>query len=599
MSIRPRPILALSLVLACFVHEAVFSTPIWATGKSSTPSAPPKATATAQSVRARVEEANRYANEDNFSKAIAIYEEVTRQLPNEGQLKNNLAILYANYAAQLQQQQLFTQANEYFDKSLRLLPGEKQVLKQKCNNFLEEGVTLLNADSTEYDKIRGKINQAIATCPDDKVYKNWMASVYLKESHQQAEAGAYEASLALLDKGLTYEPDGKTLRQSKVNILLKLAQESHGDLDKRKQWLDQATSMDSSPVIMAKVEAIKNVTAPSSMSQSSSQTFPKPASSTATLKAVGPAITKLSIDEMLKDIEKQLELTPENKATLKDRLESAENQLYGKPQEGALNLRTKTLYAALFGQSTVGDQGSKPDLAQAPVEVSDDAYLDAIFKVTEGRVVRWGKFPLRVYIEDPPKEYEAMKTPYIEAVKAGMDQWKEKTQNFVSYVVVKNQLAADVQIGWAEAYTDRFADIEEVPDYFKKYAVPKASPMLRVMSVASMLAPGYFSLAPQAIGAAMQYQQAKKLQVLIDESKITLGLGPLKGMEPDDAKRMLQNMTAHEFGHVLGLKAHSPESGDLMFPILKNTDLESPSARDIETLRQLYGRPANIVLNIR
>jgi predicted Zn-dependent protease len=123
--------------------------------------------------------------------------------------------------------------------------------------------------------------------------------------------------------------------------------------------------------------------------------------------------------------------------------------------------------------------------------------------------------------------------------------------------------------------------------------------MIRVMSIASMLAPGYFSLAPQALGAAMQYQEAKKLQVLVDESKITLGLAPLKGLAPEDARRMLQNMTAHEFGHVLGLKAHSPVEGDLMFPVLKSTDTEAPSFRDIETLRQLYGRPANIILNVR
>ena len=63
------------------------------------------------------------------------------------------------------------------------------------------------------------------------------------------------------------------------------------------------------------------------------------------------------------------------------------------------------------------------------------------------------------------------------------------------------------------------------------------------------------------------------------------------------AALLVQNMAAKEFGHVLGLKGHSPVPGDLMYPELRHDVAQLPTGRDLETLRQLYNRPPNIVLN--
>jgi predicted Zn-dependent protease len=133
---------------------------------------------------------------------------------------------------------------------------------------------------------------------------------------------------------------------------------------------------------------------------------------------------------------------------------------------------------------------------------------------------------------------------------------------------------------------------------YKNYTPPKNNPLITAVRMASMFTPGYFALVPQAASAAMQYQQVKKLAVIQNESKITLGLEPVKDLSPDAAKLVIQNMAAKEFGHALGLKGASPKEGDLLYPQLRSDVAQLPSSRDLATLREIYNRPPNILLNV-
>jgi len=54
----------------------------------------------------------------------------------------------------------------------------------------------------------------------------------------------------------------------------------------------------------------------------------------------------------------------------------------------------------------------------------------------------------------------------------------------------------------------------------------------------------------------------------------------------EDTPRILQQVGAHELGHALGLRGHSPSTDDLMYPSLEGAP--RPSARDRATLRGLY-----------
>jgi len=153
-------------------------------------------------------------------------------------------------------------------------------------------------------------------------------------------------------------------------------------------------------------------------------------------------------------------------------------------------------------------------------------------------------------------------------------------------------------VSWANQYIDRFADPENAPSLYKNFTPPKRSKLLTAVQMASMFTPGYFSLAPQAVNAAMQYNINKKLQVIQDESKIAIGLTPTQNLPPDAAKLLVQNMAAKEFGHALGLKGNSSQAGDLLYPELRSDVAQLPTTRDLATLREIYDRPPNILLNV-
>ena len=60
-----------------------------------------------------------------------------------------------------------------------------------------------------------------------------------------------------------------------------------------------------------------------------------------------------------------------------------------------------------------------------------------------------------------------------------------------------------------------------------------------------------------------------------------------------DAQRAYNAIVAHEFGHALGIGAHSDHADDLMFGL---PTAERPTARDAATLRFLLGQPAGLTL---
>lgn len=536
-----------------------------------------------------VQQANQAANLEDYAKAVQLYEQIVKQAPHDTTLKRNLAVLYFNYGMQRQKDHAYPEANSLFDKSMALDPSSKEPLKAKAASFFYQALDMRDAGSSDYPAMQALIQQALDLHPTEKAFQKGMASSLLGEARGMAEQGQLEAAIPKLEKAMALDPQGDAIRQSLVNVYLQLAKTQP---DHQKEWGEKALALDNSESTQKKLKSLQNA-----------QSFPASAAQSATTprntgkKAFPTSALKLSAVEMLGDIEKALSLPTDIKQPLKTRLEAAEQAANGKISEGPINIRIKDLYATFFGQDPQTVTADSQPLLQGGIESTAENYVDEIFKVTEGRVIRWGRFPLRVYI-DEPKSTPGFKPEYLESVKAALEAWKTRSNGFITYTVIKNRLAADIQIDWAETYTDRFAEIEAVPDFYQKYAVPKANSMMRALSIASMLTPGYFALAPQAIGAAMQYRQIKRFQTLIDESKLTLGLAPVEGLTPDAAKRLIQNMALHELGHALGLKGHSLKTEDVMFPSLKSDVAEIPSNRDIETLRQLYSRPAGLVLNV-
>jgi len=238
-----------------------------------------------------------------------------------------------------------------------------------------------------------------------------------------------------------------------------------------------------------------------------------------------------------------------------------------------------------------------------------------VLRVTDGKVVRWGRFPLRIYFDVPvatetddhgKTKTVKGKTPawyhseYPAIALAGFNTWNSQTGGFIHLIEVKNPAAADILVHWTdEKYQDKYVNPKaEVSDVYRNYTPPKHTRAMQAMQVASMATPGYFRLAPQAIGAAMQYKEARKYEILKKESTLNLPLADLKSLTAEAARYHLQNISAREFGHALGLKGASTDAHDLLSASpISDIDYQVPSTRDINTLKALYNRPANIVLN--
>lgn len=550
------------------------------------------APALARSPQEKIARANQLANNEQFDQAIPIYERVLKAQPDNAQLKRNLIILYVNYGVTLQNQKRYDEAVPLFEKALALNPEDRHARRGLAGNYFNRSMDMREAGSTDYAAMRSLIEKAIALNPEEPVFKRAMASVYFDEAIALAYAANYAEAAELLEKALRLQPDDPAIRTSLVNMYL------------AQQQYDKALALDNSPEMHAKVERLKNPPETAAQASAGPQGFP--ALSAGENKLPRQA-AKLNISEMLLDIENQLGIARDTDATLIERIALAEEQVYGEDEaedraEAPLADRVRDLYAGLMGNRSGMVAQSRPDLRQAPAFASEHSYLDKIFEMTDGKVLRWGKFPIRVFIDTPDEEdpeYPLYKDEYRNAVIRGLDVWKDATGGQITTVVVDDRESADTVFLWGDVFIDRYTVDETLHDTYSDLKVPKPSKLATLLQVAAAFTPGIYGLAPQALSAAMNYRQLKKLEVIREESMIVLGLNPLQDLPPDEALTYLQNMAAEQFGHVLGLKAHSDKPGDLMHPGLKSDTVQQPTHRDITTLSELYSRPANIILNVR
>jgi len=548
-----------------------------------------------------VNKANTAVEKQDYPTAISLYEQALKKAPSEATLKKNLAIIYANYGVTLHEQKKDADALTYLDKGLALTqPNSREwrnIREAKAGIYFAQAVALKdetqNPASADFIRMKDLLNQAMSLSPQELAFKKAMAGVYGDEAFLAAQQEKYEESRTLLETALTYDAQNKNLRQSLANVYLGLAKQNP---EQRKDWIDKAIATDNSPKIQQVGQQLLQAGVSATAPNTNNGGFGNQPNEA---QAIAPKdMTKLSVTDMLNDMESQLQIQPAKGASLTDRLDALEKKVLGKTQSGALAVRTKSLYTNLMGSYSGGSSAqSNVNLTQAPVGNTQNTYLTDIFKVTDGKVIRWGKFPLRVYFV-VPKDQPLYKPEYKQAVLDGFNTWKAQTNGFVNYVEVKNQSGADIVVNWSNQYIDRFANPENTPEMYKNFTPPKRSKLMTAVQMASMFTPGYFSIAPQAVNAAMQYQMNKKLQVIQDESKVSIGLQSTKDLAPDAALLLVQNMAAKEFGHALGLKGSSPQTGDLLYPELRSDKVQLPSMRDLATLREIYDRPPSILLNV-
>lgn len=258
----------------------------------------------------------------------------------------------------------------------------------------------------------------------------------------------------------------------------------------------------------------------------------------------GGASPAISVFDMMGAVEKELSLETDRKQPLKERLERAEIEAFGAVQEGGLAPRTQALYQSLVVkndpnqlQSPVLQKGQAPALVhfKGGLPPAEAHYLDTILKATDGRVIRWQRFPLRLYVEHPDKkrlkDLGVVWNPAYEA--AALDAvvaWQKALGDLGQFTQVKRAGLADIVLGWAEP--DHTAEvIQEAAKHPDKYngdlttlKAPTRTPLVTALNIASGLTPGLFRLIPTAAAAGIAYRQNKLLEAVEAESQLAIPL---------------------------------------------------------------------------
>lgn len=544
----------------------------------------------AESAQTVINTANMQADAGNTLEAICRYQVVLEKLPNDTTLKNNLAVLMFNHAMSLNNTKQFSQARHWLEGAQQLQPDSPQPKQALAVSYFNEAQWLRRNDTTpDWETYRSLIQQARQLDPTQPAYTDGLAHLLASEGAALANRGELPAAEARLKKSLALlgadSPTRTIVTRSLANVYIQQAKQHPNGSDAQKQRLTLAQTTDTSDEIKQLAKQVKR-------------------GESASIKAAHSVDTQnvyhapnLSMQEKLAAMQQALGHPIDTTHPIPKQIAAIEEQLYGKDQDGPLNQRVDTAYQSLLGAGQTLEH-SAPNLTITPnVQTTEGTYLASILNATDGRVIRWGRFPINVYL-DGPQEMKDWQSPLpapavMEALRAGVERWVWATKEYVSVVWVSNPNEADVIFHLVnDTYSDRFADTNVA--VLPNYTLPKASKLAKALGLASMFVPGYYGMAPRVGAAALQYKEAQKIDRVRKESEITLGWNVLH------SPVQVANIAAYEFGHALGLKGASPNEDDIMHPGTVAATTEKPvSDADVATLMALYERPASIILNLQ
>ncbi|MGE0200614.1 MAG: matrixin family metalloprotease [Candidatus Melainabacteria bacterium] len=155
------------------------------------------------------------------------------------------------------------------------------------------------------------------------------------------------------------------------------------------------------------------------------------------------------------------------------------------------------------------------------------------------------EMPVKVYFNRTPgvKNWSS-KNMWI--ARNAMRLWQEATKNRVRFTEVASPSSADAILTWQATYKD-----------------PASGQYLG--------------------GITSSGRSGEKIT---NARTILTTTHPTKGYAYNDTQ--LAANTNHEFGHILGIKGHSPNPTDLMSHTPTSMRSLSPTARDVETLNMIY-----------
>ncbi len=213
-------------------------------------------------------------------------------------------------------------------------------------------------------------------------------------------------------------------------------------------------------------------------------------------------------------------------------------------------------------------------IEEASSKPSNEDYLDSVLTASKNRVFKFQNMPVPVYITAPPDP------AYASAVVAAFADWDRRTEGLIKFTTVTQPNSARIKVTWSHLGIKPDKDASTLGAHTVTKWTKKPSGRLSLLSVGAIPVPLYIpSPGPK---------------YTVPPQVIEVNLDLVESNEAEARYLTLRNIVAHELGHAVGLLGHSPNKGDLMYPI---TDEHSRiSQRDLNTVKRLYEKKATVPL---
>jgi|GEM_PF-1479804 len=166
-----------------------------------------------------------------------------------------------------------------------------------------------------------------------------------------------------------------------------------------------------------------------------------------------------------------------------------------------------------------------------------NGYFQRIAMVSDGRVTRFTKFPITIYLGD-----SNINSNYLDDLMYALKEWQDGSSGILSFEIVDKPDSADILISWSN----------KIEENYREHPLGMAE-----------------------LHRINQEKYYVEIQICLRDP-ITA-----KPLSNDQMKIVL----LHEIGHAIGLWGHSKDKNDVMYYADENLHL---SANDIATLKTLY-----------
>ena len=214
------------------------------------------------------------------------------------------------------------------------------------------------------------------------------------------------------------------------------------------------------------------------------------------------------------------------------------------------------------------------DSAGTDTSTSSADYFDYITLFSDGRITRFTKMPIKVYISQVIKE-----SPYLSEIQYAMNAWETAVEGLITFEEIDNVENADIRVSAGEHSLISYLDTR----------LGTAELIRQNKSTKIIVSNDFLKQGDQSTDTFEKHKESDAndtVEFLVDIILVLQNDGTIKDM----SQREMRTVCLHEFGHAVGLWGHSPHHQDVNHA---TSTAQNLSQRDIDTLIRLYNTAIN------